>query len=310
MENKMNMRPKYVVRIKKVDQDTLALTEKNVMIVGSDDEYLYCVEVSANKESSYFIECNNSNTFQCSYYCNNKIEKVLKYDVNSWIAKESDEAFREIVKGVIKVNKNSLECIDLSALNIPISDDCILYMEGELYVTLQKTSEDTYKVARLKENKEAKYSFNIRGSKYVLDKESIFDIDVYDDIYFVLYKAQGIANNLVKNSDMKNKDKNNVLQNYEFGDVIILKKNNEKVIYVTEKNSFVYYVMFDDMDFFTGFHKTDKSNVSELYRKLSDDEIERLATKIERPLASGKYPIYSEIKNDVLGTIKGIKNNG
>ena len=310
MENKMNMRPKYVVRVKKVDQDTLALTEKNVIIVGSEEEYLYCVEVSANKESNNFIKCNNSNTIQCNYYCNNKIEKVLKYDVLSWIAKENDEAFREIVRGIIKNNKNSLECIDLAALNIPISDDCVLYMEGELYITLQKTSEDTYKIARLKEDKVAKYGFKIRGSKYVLDKESIFDIDIYDDGYFVLYKSQGIANNLVKNSDMKNKDKNKVLQDYKFGDVIVLKKNNERVIYVTEKNAIVYYVTFDQMDFFTGFHKIDKNNVSELYRKLDQKEIERLATRIERPLTNGKYPVYSEIKHNVLESIKSIKNNG
>ena len=301
--HELNMRPKYVVCIDMLDQHT---SKQNVMVVGSEDKYLYCVEVSSNKENENFIEYNNTNMLQSKYYCNNKIYKVSKDAVNSWIGRETDEAFREIVKGIIRVNKNALECIDLSEIDIPISDDCILYMEGELYVTLQKTSDDTYKVARLKEDKEANYSFKIRGSKYVLDTESIFDIDIYDDMYFVLYKAQGISNNLVKNSDMKNK----VLQNYEFGDVIVLKGNNEKVIYITERNPLVYYVTFDNLDFFTGFHKIEKSKVSEVYRKLDDTEVERLATKIERPLTNGKYPIYSEIKSDVLESIKSIKNNG
>lgn len=272
-----------------------------ILVIGRNKEKLYGIRVSPkDKSNEDFYLCENSFDYACKYYSLDKIYEIEEKDYQGLISVVPAATYNEIINSII-INKNYLEYIDFSYVRIPINNDSILYINGELYITGNRTSSECYEMFKLEENIKSKHGLKINGTRYIINTKVREKINIYDDEYFVIYHDNDLLNKLIKKSDKKEE------KSLKFGDVITLKGNNKMVIYISEYNDFIYYATFDQMDFFTGLNKIEESKVLGFSRRLDENELKTLSTKIERPLSSGKYLVYSEIKDNILNEVKKYK---
>lgn len=293
-----NIKPRDYIHAEVMDDGIMKI--KGFLVIGKDDTYFYGIRLTPKNMSQ------NENYHMCEHMCKNMfyyyrintIFKISKEDILKKVTAFPRSAYIEILNTMAKECK-SYEHIDFSSAKFPLSDNSIILRNGELYLTVFKKSNKNV-IVKLKEDENVKNGICLKGSKYSICPDEVTKLNNEDNNYVVITKVPKTELQLSKESS---------IEKYNFGDVVSIKKNNTQVIFLTKVRNEVYYADFIQLDFFTGIDKIPKDKVGGFCRKLDDNELGKLISRMEKPLSNDKYPIYSEAKEDILGKVKMLKNN-
>lgn len=289
-----DINPRDIIIAKVIDDGIKK--EKNFLVIGKDDEGLYAIRITPKNQSK------NINYRKCNYKldgipCYFRWNTIFKLGEKEFIRKRYTlplEFYDEIIDIVAKKSK-TLDYIDFASAKLSLEKSSIILKDENLYIVTNKIKgTNDFKIIKLKEDKGNKNGISIKGSKYITSNEK--ETINMDDDYVVIGYAPKSAQYYVNNSKF-----------YEFGDVLTLKGKNQKVIYLTEMNDMVYYATFEQLELFTGISKISKNNIGVISRKLDDSELNKIVTRIEKPLSSGNYPLYKEAVESILNTVKQLK---
>ena len=275
---------------------------KNFMVVGKDDDYIYCVRVTPKnqKSNSNYITCNEMVDGFKFYYRYNMIFKIGKEDLVGKRSPMPNKTFYEILRTILRRHE-SYEHIDLTIINNHIRNGSILLKDNDLFIILNKVDDSRKCVVAplIKTTENDEIAIRIKGNRYIVSYEDKEE-RIVDNSYIVL----GYDNRLLKPP----KKKKEILKP-TFGDVLSLKNSNLHIIYLATIEDVIYYMTFDQLELFTGLNKIDKDRVDDFVRKLTDEEINLLIQKVEKPLISPNYSFYDGVKEEILDKIKGYKSN-
>lgn len=254
-------------------------------IVGRSAKYLhaiYCTTKTRHNKGYYPISFDGSNKItylDCTKIINLSIDEFKwpsKYKVCPCDAKK-------VIKKMLNYSQIYNQ-IDFKEFFNEIKIGNIVLCDNKFYV-ISGFSENGYeaRLLRKKRNNESK-STVIFGKKYVIaeGEKHVLKSDkimvITDDIVFRLY-------------DVKS---------YQYADVLSIKGSKNKIIYITKSNKKIYYVTYDDIDFFRGISRIDKTNVITKYSRLSDYEIEKLTKKISMFLGLEKERFTDKNLNELI----------
>ena len=269
------------------------------LVVGKDDKYFYCSHNTTTDKSehkNYYKRYDAHSNKYCFFKCY-KIYKIGKDEFISNRFILPMEEYKDIINLYVKFCPD-LDKIDFKYLNYNINVGRIIMYENEPFVVFDFIKNtNIYRAFRLTPNDDAKLYVYMKGKKHDIVFDDIREIKNTDN-YTVLGFAPSKVVDIIRNKD---------ISNYEFGDVLSLKNTSEKVIFLTQIKNMVYYATFDQLDMFTGIYKMENSNIDKLYSKLSDKQLSRLISKIQKPLVNDNYPLYKPAKSSILHNVNVYK---
>lgn len=279
--------------------DDLSHLIRPFLIVGRSENELYALYKTSQekyKDNPRYCEYHSSTSSKNSYTKCDKLYTLTIDDFDSFLSEISVGVYRKIIDTYIRYC-NEYEKIDFDALKYNVRKGSILYKDKELYVVLDATVKKCT-IARLIEDKNASLWIYLKGKKHKVDESSIEEIVLDLNKYRIIGDVPKEILPMVRNID---------ISPYEFADVISISSKKEKGIYMTSIDDYIYYVNFSSLELFSGISKVKKNNVSGKVRNLTNDELERLVMKVEKPLKEDRYPIYKGVKNNILGSILNLK---
>ena len=289
--------PRNVITAKIFDDGKIKT--KNFLVVGKDDNSLYAIRFTtkSQSENDNYMKCNYIIQDKVFYYRWNKIFKIGKEEFIYKKAKLPMNVYKEIMLTMAKKCK-SYSNIDFSSVNLPLEENSIILKNEILYLVFDKVKKtNKYKIVKLERSEDSKENIYIKGSSYRICTDETDEIDINDKDYVIVASIKKKIFNFIENN------------NLDFGDVLSVKNSNQKIIYLTEVSGMIYYATFDQLELFTGIDKIQKNKIEGFYRKLDEDELSKIAEKLERPLSNDSYPLYSGAKEEILSSVKRIKDN-
>lgn len=281
--------------------DDLSHLIRPFLVVGKDSEYLYAIrETTVDKYSNnkkYYKYYNPARDVYSYLKCD-EIFKINK-DQFKRVAYYMDfNEYKEILQKIVACCEN-FEKVDFTSFKYSLRRGSIIIKNDEPYVLMDdEKNTDEHKIAKLVKNENSEIYIYYKGSKHVVDVDNIFKLKSSDKDYTIIGDVPSKFIGRIRNTD---------ISDYEIGDVLSLKNSKEKIIYLTQIDKMIYYIGFDQLDFFTGISKIEENRICDRYRKLNSNEIERLISKIEKPLSNDNSVIYYAAKDNILNSISKIK---
>lgn len=269
------------------------------IVVGRNCNTLYAIMETTSskyKDDNRYYKYHNDKKDIIAYCQCDKLYQINKDDFKYFSYHMPIKNYEELIKKLNKYCK-TLDKVDYDLFSYPLKVGSVLLNDNnDLYVVL-KTDKKEIIITKLLLNDKSKRYIYMMGRKYAIDADNIIRVSKDDDNYKVIDFIDPKLNRL-RNID---------LSGYELGDVLLLEKSSKKIIFLTQIADVIFYADLDALDFFNGIGKINKDKVSGFYRKLSDNEIEMLVKKIERPLNDEKNVIYYGAKENILRSINKIK---
>lgn len=281
--------------------DDLSHLIRPFLVVGKDSKYLYAI-----KETTVDKYDNNKKYYKYynpvrDIYSYLKCDEIFKINKDQFkkVAYYMDfNEYKEVLEKII-THCDNFEKVDFKSFKYSLRRGSIIIKNNESYVLMDdEKNTDEHKIAKLVKDENSEIYINYKGSKHVVDVDNIFKLKASDKDYTIIGDVPSKFVGRIRNTD---------ISDYEIGDVLSLKNSKEKIIYLTQIDKMIYYVNFDQLDFFTGISKIEKDRICGHYRKLNSGEIKRLISKIEKPLSNDNSVVYYAAKDNILNSISKIK---
>ena len=219
-----------------------------------------------------------------------------------------DSAGRKIVELLASNAIINTDMIDFNAFGFEPKIGSVVLFKNEFYLLYNCTNDGSFYAYKLVCNPKHNDGIRISNTGYMINVRESIIINKNEMDCVILENActKSQIKTIEGRKGVKRKDYSN--NKYNFGDVLSLKNSKEKIIYLNKENDKLYYITEDQLDFFTGIKKISVQNVNSFYRKLSNEELSRVFSVLDKPLNScdTKY-VSSSVKSNILNSVKQLK---
>ena len=288
---------------------------------GSDDSHLYrpffivgrsrrklhglygTTSTNAMGKEGYYHFYDKSRDKVSHYDCS----KIYVLDINDFKNKlfSLDKTKCRKILDLLVKNCNFSNMVDFNEFEFEPKVGNVIISDKKYYILYGLNENKDFMAYELIKNENSKRYIKINNCKYTLNYSNRKIINQNDIDCVILDDANNYLRFLKENKPSKEKTKATYKeQNYNFADVLSLKNSKDKIIYLTRKNNLIYYVTEEQLELFTGIKYIDINMVSGFYRKLSDEEINKIINVLNKPLNNNHLNYVPDyVKNNILNNI-------